>query len=47
MKYSFVIENITVKPIKSKGFTVPNGGAVLVCKGNYFLQVAGLVRGSE
>ena len=36
MKYKFVIENIAVKPIKFKGFTVPNGGAVLVYKGNYF-----------
>lgn len=36
MKCNFVIENIAVKPIKFKGFTVPNGGAVLVCKGNYF-----------
>lgn len=43
MKCKFVIENIAVKPIKFKGFTVPTGGAVLVCKGNYFLQVAGLV----
>lgn len=36
MKYNFVIENIAVKPIKFKDFTVPSGGAVLVCKGNYF-----------
>lgn len=36
MKYNFVIENIAVKPIKFKGFTVPSGGAVLMCKGNYF-----------
>ena len=25
MKYNFVIENIAVKPIKFKGFTVPSG----------------------
>lgn len=36
MKCNFVIENITVKSIKFKDFTVPSGGAVLVCKGNYF-----------
>lgn len=35
-KYNFVIENIAVKSIKFKGFTAPSGGAVLVCKGNYF-----------
>lgn len=36
MRDNFVIKNIAVKPVKFKGFTVPSGGAVLVCKGNYF-----------
>lgn len=43
MKYNFVIENIAVKPIKFKGFTVPSGGAVLYVRAITFLQVAGRV----
>lgn len=45
MRDNFVIENIAVKPIKFKGFTVPSGGAVLVCKGNYFFTSGWICNG--